>query len=362
MKKSEIDLIQIEQTLRSHPFVAPWFLQNAHIQTSLALLAPYFKVLKQKPERKYIAIPDGTTLIAECWWQKDKEKHATIVLTKGFGGFDEKDSSRFIESMYAKAYHSNFNVIYLSQRGEGDSIHLTKSIFTTYGGFDDIKIALRTFKDWGLQKIYIVGLSHGGYLLFHTIDRLGTSAEKYLAGGVAIATHVGMFNTWKHIEKNKIYDNWLFRNYKETVKRRIKVDPQGTWDSKKLQTIKSKREFMETYLHTFGYPKKNATLDEYDKDSDVSTTNFFSKINIPLLIINAYDDPIAPIEPYLTPQVQNNPNIITLLTKYGGHGGFFTTEKLYGDIDGHWAQNRAMEFIKLLDRHSGLSRIANVNS
>jgi len=90
---------------------------------------------------------------------------------------------------------------------------------------------------------------------------------------------------------------------------------------------------------------KFSSWEDYTLKSDL--VPYFPKIKIPTLVICSYDDPISPARVF---ENIKNPNIITLLTKHGGHGGFFTTKKLYGDLDGHWAQNRVMEFIRLIDK------------
>ena len=46
---------------------------------------------------------------------------------------------------------------------------------------------------------------------------------------------------------------------------------------------------------------------------------------------------MIPYVQYNLSQIKN-PNIITLFTKFGGHSGFYTTQKRYGDLDGLWAK------------------------
>src|SRR6266581_1682474 len=258
-------LHSIAQTLASHPFVVPKLLQNPHFQTLFARLVPSFTIPNLKPERKYIHLPDGSQLAADCFFQKERDKHATVVVLGGFEGYIGKEVSRFAKGIGDKAYHFGLNVILLKQRGEGDTIHLTKSLFTTYVGLNDVKIALEEFVHWGLKKMYLVGVSYGGYLSLLTIGRLGEKAKKYILGTVAVSPHVNMLDSWKHVEKHSFYDWWLLYAYKNVVRRRAKLDNPGTWDIKELNNIKTKREFMETYMHTFGYPKKDITLQEYNE-------------------------------------------------------------------------------------------------
>src|SRR5258708_21653911 len=100
-----------------------------------------------------------------------------------------------------------------------------------------------------------------------------------------------MFETWKHIEKNGFYNRLLLQAYKNLVKRRMPIDPPGTWNEHQLKKIKTKYQWVWTYRHHFGYPNKFLTMEEYNKKIDVYP--LLSKIRVPTLIINAFDDPIS---------------------------------------------------------------------
>lgn len=348
MSKKIDSLNQIAKTLRSHPFVTPRFLQSPHIQTLFARAVPYFKITLVAPEKKLINLPDGSQLIANCWFQKDKEKHATVIFLSGLEGYYRSEKSKFGQGIIMKAYFLGYNAIHLKQRGEGDSIHLTKSLFNAYLE-DDLQCAMKELRRWGLTKLYLVGLSAGGYLSLFEPARMGSKATAYIRGIVAVSPPLNFLSSWKRVETQWLYNSLLLYVYKNIIKRRTRVDPPGTWDESQLKKIKTKSQWLETYMHHWGYPEKFSSLEEYNKLTDVSP--LLAKIKVPTLIISAYDDPVIPIEPFLKSPITNNPSIITLLPKHGGHGGFLSFKKLYGDLDRHWAQNRAMEFIKLLDAH-----------
>jgi len=336
---------KIEKALLTHPFVTPWYLQNMHMQTLFAAFFPYFKLKGIKPERKYIKLADGSQIIADCLFHPDREKHATVISVSGFEGYINKGKSNFAEAIFHKAYAYGYNVIHVGKRGEADSIHLTKSLFPAYP-VDDMSTALQTIYGWGLKKFYLVGVSGGGWVNLFTSCKLEEKIKKHILGIVSISAPIDFFSTWEHAKKRPLYGWLLLHLYKNLVKRRIKIDPQGTWDMKQLKAIKSLRAWGEAYVSTF---EKFSTIDEYHKGTDLKP--LIPHLQLPTLIIHAKDDPIIPVEPYTAPAIQNNKNIITLFEAHGGHGGFFSTKKLYGDLDGHWAQNRAMEFIRLLENN-----------
>ena len=335
-------LPSIDKKLKEHPFIVPKYLQNYNIQTLFSRLAPYYKTQMPKKERKYIKLVDGSQTVADCFFQPNKEARPTIIV---LDGFTRPNTSHFSRSISHKIYHYGFNVILLMHRAEGGTIKLTKSLFAAYPHLD-LSVALEEFFKLGLPNMYLVGFSGGGWGTLLTLGIMGKDVKKYLSGAAVISTAGDLINMWEHVEKYPFYNWYILHTYKKTVKRRANIDPPRTWDLKKLREIKTKRKFFENYYsnHTIGTPEKKVSVEEYNKQMD--SVALLSNIQIPTLIINSYDDPVVPVTPFLH---ITNPNILTLLPRNGGHGGFFTTERSYGDLDGLWAQNRAIEFIRLLE-------------
>lgn len=84
-----------------------------------------------------------------------------------------------------------------------------------------------------------------------------------------------------------------------------------------VKNSKSVREFDHQLTRvTFKYP----TVDDYY--ADASSLKKLQGVKIPLLCVNAKDDPISIIVPSRA-QVEANPNVILCVTKSGGHLGFF---------------------------------------
>lgn len=344
MTSARPGLSSIRKRLLLHPFVPPRFLANAHLQALAFLVTPYFQTSLPKVVKKQLRGADNNMLEASCWFQDNKDDKQTIIIVNGFEGYRESGDSYFGTAMVHKAFAHGYNAILLRQRGEGPTVHLTKSIGDFY--VEDLPLVLQEIAGWNKNSMYIVGHSLGGWAAALAIGKLRHTVPATVAGLVISASPTNTKETWTHIEKNLLYNWFLLRTYKHLIHRRAKVDPPGTWDLEALSRIKTKREFFETYMHAFGFPKKFATLEEYFSKTD--TIPYLKNIHIPTLTINALDDPVVPAEPFMTPEVQNNPNIITLLPQYGSHGCFIAAKKYESDLDRHWAQNRALEFIHLL--------------
>lgn len=334
----------IKKQLKSHPYKSPLLLRSSFLQIVAFFCTPYFKVSGIKSVRRIIPVADNSKLIADCWFQKEKEQCPTVIVLNGFEGYEKKDITRFGLGVSHKAFHYGYNVIILRQRGEGDGIHLTKSPgdFTA----EDMPLALAEIRTWGRGNIYVIGLSLGGWTALLAAGKL--QKANILAGIVGVSVPVNTMKTWSHIEKNKLFDAFLLMKYKSLIKRRMEIDPPGTWDEDELKAIRTKKQFFDTYKHTFGYPERFSNLDGFFAKVDI--TPLLATTQIPTLIINAQDDPAVPASPFIEPEISKNPALITLIPKHGSHGCFITGKKLYGDLDHHWAQNRAIEFINLLEQ------------
>src|SRR5260221_11849431 len=106
---------EIERKLRSHPFITPKILQNTHIQTLFGNYVPYFTKSIGKSERRLIDLPDGSQLAAECWFQKDKKKHATVVVLSGLDGLKGSDDRGLAQIMVMKENLLATMLIHLNQ-------------------------------------------------------------------------------------------------------------------------------------------------------------------------------------------------------------------------------------------------------
>ncbi len=346
MRNTKDSLQRIAKVLRGHLFVVPRLLANKHMQMLLSFITPYYHGNIAKQERRYIKLSDGSQLVADCFFQQKKEAHPTIVVINGFEGYVGSGASRFSEGISYKAYHFGFNVIHLKQRGEGDAIHLTHSLFAA-DPVPDMEAAFVQFINWGLHRFFLIGLSGGGWAALFAAAKLPARIQSKIAGIVSISPPINHLDTLAHAAQHPLYSWLLLQVYKNLVRRRAKIDPPGTWDMKQLRAIKTVRQWGETYLRRIvsDLSEQVSAVDEYHRKTDL--TPLLPKGTIPTLIIHAKDDPITPHGSFTT---LSNPFILTLFPNDGAHGAFISAKKLYGDIDRHWAQNRAMEFISLLEQ------------
>jgi predicted alpha/beta-fold hydrolase len=126
-------------------------------------------------------------------------------------------------------------------------MHLTEAIFAADPS-DDLSIAFDQFIQWRIKRMYLVGLSVGGWASLFTLSQLKQSTKKYITGAVAVSPPANLIGTWKHVEKNRLYNWLLFQTYKNMVNRRMKIDRPDKWDKQALKKSKSIRQFAEIFF------------------------------------------------------------------------------------------------------------------
>ena len=91
-------------------------------------------------------------------------------------------------------------------------------------------------------------------------------------------------------------------------------------DLAKVARAKTIRDFDEAVIcPMFGY----STVEEYYNDA--TSNKHVVNVGVPLLCLNAEDDPFAPLSGIPREKCKENPNVILATTKYGGHVGFMET-------------------------------------
>ena len=116
------------------------------------------------------------------------------------------------------------------------------------------------------------------------------------------------------------------------------------------------------HLYKIGELKKVRTIREFDSHFTAvhggfrDVTDYYARssslplireIRVPTLIIHAQDDPFVPFESFRHPSLAENPFVILLTPKSGGHVGFVADSR--NGEERFWAENRLVEFCRLLD-------------
>jgi len=335
MQISKLKMVEkIRKVIMRNSFKPLALMKNPHLQTIIGVSSKFKGELKS--ERLIVAVDKGRVAV-DCSWQFNREKKPTLIIMHGIIG---NSSASYVKRLSYKAFMNGFNVVRVNLRGFGNTEHLSEKMYHA-GQSNDLRDVISYLtKKYKLNNFYLLGFSLGGNLCLKFAGELNN--KENIKGIACISPLIDLEVSWKPIEKfGNIFYRWIFiKGLKSLIRKKARLFP-SVYDLSRLKGLNTIRDFDERYqapLNNF----KDAT-DYYKKTSAIKV---ISRIRTPTLIIHSHDDTITPYEPLIRKEVRDNPYIIALITHYGGHVGFLSRDK---SEDRYWAENRAIEFFKMLE-------------
>lgn len=299
-------LPQLKQKYRP----TPW-LSNAHLHLM------YFDLIKQKNiHLKYDAIEHldmsdgGITGIA--WYGLDlPQTTPTIVLMHTLTGTPES----MCELVRDLHQYTGWRIALCLRRGHAN-LPMPVPKISIFGSTEDLRQQIAHIQiKFGQSTLYAVGSSAGTGLLVRYLGEEGEKSPFKAAFALCPGydTELGFKNI--HPFYSKLMTKKLFKSF---------IHPyMPTWKSTaslaEVLRTKSLLEFQYQCFELAGY----VSFDAYNQATNPIFV--FENIKIPLMILNAEDDPICCIrnfDPYKE-AIQKMPNIMVVTTKKGSHCGFY---------------------------------------
>ncbi|CAG8699259.1 19625_t:CDS:2 [Rhizophagus irregularis] len=308
---------------KAYYYPTPW-IGNGHVQTAYAAFQKFEDIHLIDYERKIVSTPDGGQ-IAVDWTpplsKKPFDDTPTIVVLHGLTGGSHESYIRCILDILVNPPH-NYRAVVINFRGCAES-DITSPRLYSAAATDDIRSAIRYIRECIPDAPLLgIGFSMGANILVKYLGEEGENTP--LSAAASIANPFDLVNGSRALEGTYagkyIYSPAMASNLKEALARHehmMKKDKR--LDLEYVKSANTLREF-DSRLTTvsFGYE----TVDHYYKDA--SSSQFIPKIKIPLLCLNAEDDPIASQQCIPYNECIYNSNIILATTYYGGHLGWFT--------------------------------------
>ncbi len=292
-------------------FKPPFSQFNRHAQTILPSL---FRKIELKTIREKIFMPDGDFLLVD--WAKTGSKKCVIV-THGLEG----DSKRhYVVGILKKFITNGFDGLAWNCRSCGGEMNLLPK-FYHHGDASDLKFVI----DYALQtnnydEIILVGFSMGGSLTLRVLSENADTFPPSVKCAAVASVPLDLTTSVAKLEKkgNRFYMNRFLRKLRKKIEIKEGMFPNHSiLTLKNFKKIKNFNDFDSAFtapLH--GY--KDAA-DFYKK---ASVKPILYKIKVPVLIMQAKNDPFLTPECLELGDAQNNKNINLLLTSKGGHVGF----------------------------------------
>lgn len=298
--------------------------QNPHVSTI------YMAKLKQFRSPNYqrikLELNDGDFLNLD--FQKKDEKKA-LILCHGLEG----DSRRTYMNTCAEYFLSkDYSVFAWNYRTCGGEMNRLARMYH-HGTVDDLDEVVKHVIAEGFEEIYLMGFSMGGALTLNYLGQIKN--DKRIKAAVAVSAPISLQSS---SDKLKIGFNQVYlKNFTYKISKKLKTKAKqfpDLIDRSKIKLIKTFDEVDGLFtapLH--GYKDRE---EYYQKASPI---NILDKIEIPTLIINAWDDPFLGDECYPVEFAQNSKNIFLETPQKGGHCAFPLPKTKTS-----WAEMRAYEF------------------
>jgi len=303
--------------------------RNGHIQTAIYGALGHSTLKRCFDKRHQVKLEDGTTVtfdVFEPIAKHDSEGDFTLALCPGIANSSE---SNYIRTLVHYAQEHGYRCAVLNHLGALKDVQLTSNHIFSYGGTDELEAMMnKLFEIYPSTKFISIGFSMGANVTTRYLAKVNRENRSRILIGLSVCqgycamASAPVYHDWEN--GRRIYNYIITENMKRLLKRNYRraVLPHiqsGLVDEQKLWGATSILVLDEVYSRrVWGFKSVN------DYYKWVSCLNLIPTIDIPMVFINALDDPIIP-EVLFQPVKElckTHPKHGFILLKHGGHLGF----------------------------------------
>eukprot|EP00850_Spirogloea_muscicola_P019087 SM000183S03981 [mRNA] locus=s183:226330:229488:+ [translate_table: standard] len=323
-------------------------LKNRHVGT----IFPAF--FRSKPDvlfrRECLRMQDGSTVAVdwpidgadkEVWRTEPREDAPILVLLPGLtGGSDDS----YVRHMLIRAHANGWRAVVFNSRGCADSPVTTPQFYSASFTEDTRQVVKHIASLYPAARMYAAGWSLGANIL---VRYLGQEKELTpLSGAVSLCNPFDLVKADEDFHRgfNKVYNGSLAKQLRKIFKKHAHLfkDVGGEFNIQLAANAKTVRQFDDALTRvSFGYK----SVDDYY--SDASSSRSIEDVQIPLLCIQAEDDPIAPARGIPYTDIKANRHCILVVTPYGGHLGWCAGPD--APFGAPWTDAIVMKYLMKLD-------------
>lgn len=299
-------------------FSPPWWLRNAHLQSTLASTA------LRRPEVLHRSAPlraaeqpwllecgDGVRL--QCLYSAPPVPQGDpVVLLHGWEG---SATSLYILSLAQLLFAAGFPVLRLNLRDHGDTHHLNRELFHSCRLPEVVGAVAAINARLPGTPLHLIGFSLGGnFMLRVAADRERAGLD--LARAIAISPVLDPAQTLIALEQGWFaYNAYFVRKWTRSLLKKQAAWPD-LYDFAALGASGGLRDMTAELVRRFtDYPSLEDYLNGY-----AIIGERLAGLTVPSLIITALDDPIIPA--HALERLARPPSLRLRVTRHGGHCGF----------------------------------------
>src|SRR5258708_11335087 len=309
---------------------APWWLPGRHLQTLVPSLIPWPWITYT---RERWPTPDGRDFI-DVHWAGPENAPRLLVL---FHGLEGNSAGAYARRIGAEALRRGWR--FAVPHFRGCSVELNRAL-TDYhaGASDEVDWILREFRKRH-GHLYAAGVSLGDNALLKGLGEPGAAAGDVVRGAVAVSAPFDLSVTGAVLGRgfSRLYGkHFLANNLRWKALRKLEPDMfPGAYDRCRVNKASVLSEFEDAVTAPV-----NGFLDAHDYWARSSAGQFFNRIAVDTLALNARNDPFLPDHVLRGAERRRAlipPNVQFEFPAEGGHAGF---------ADGAgWLGNRVADFL-----------------
>lgn len=288
----------------------PW-LFNAHLQLVWLMLREALAPSLRYDQTEVLRMRDGGTTALDWLGLDCAPSTPTVVVLHSITG--DAQSMRLIVRDLRRA--TGWRVVVCTRRGHG-ALELTAPVLNTMGCTDDLREQLARIRErFPESPFYGVGVSAGSGLLTRYLGEEGR--RSLIRAGVAYCPGYDISVAWGRVPAM----------YSQAMAKRLKrhfLEPHAAMlgHLKGYQACLATRDLAEFHAHFYDIAGC-ADIDAYYARSNPVLV--FDKVAVPVMIINADDDPVCVAQNALDHMeaVRRVPDALLVRTARGSHCAFF---------------------------------------
>jgi len=333
-----------------------WCFNNGHMQTIIGS-----KLRKRLPlpyHRELLDLADGGTVALDWCYSSPSNEHRhssknaesqslpnkpiVIILHGVTGGSSESYVTQIVHAITTRC---EWNTVVFNQRGCGNSKLTSPKMYCAAASWDLHEVIESLKKRFPTTPLLAIGFSMGANVLVKYLGEYGQQVP--LVGAISVANPMDCAASGHQLMRGfsaKVYGKSILRRIWRYMERHREMIIQ----SKDVDfTLKDKCTTVWDFDHhltskAFGY----GTAENYYRVA--SSCRVISNVKIPLLCLNAEDDPIAPAE-VISTLSELPSNVVIVTTTTGGHIGWL--EGLW-PTGANWADRACVEFLQMIMKYN----------
>lgn len=334
-------LIPPPSSLDGAPYRAPWWLPGGHAQTIYASLAaprPRVEYRRERwdtPDGDFIDLDWVDERSADSGQRSASTATEYIPLVVLFHGLEGSSRSHYALALMAAVRDAGWRGAVVHFRGcSGELNRLPRAYHS--GDSAEVDWILRRLRP-RYPRLLAVGVSLGANALLKWLGETGASAREVIDCAAAISAPVDLMVAGNALDRgfNLVY----VRHFLVTMKRKSLAKLArypGLFDAARVRAARTLREFDDLVtapLHGF------RNTDDYW--TRASSKPWLRRIAVPVLMVNARNDPFLPGHALPAPHEVGS-SVVLGQPATGGHVGFVS-----GRFPGHlgWLPARVLEFL-----------------